>query len=301
MIIDNNSEEIKEDVPKTSDEDPKKVIDTSVNDDEGQKEPEDNQSQDGKDTQVVENNDEEIEKRANELFEQKVEARLARDRSVRERETSKKFAKYQQLENIIESGLGVDNIDDAISKTSDFYKEQGITIPEYKERNLNARDEKILAEADAQEVINLGREETENEANRIASIPANERTERENIVFNKLCQELINWQDIDELKAKGYKTDILSTKEFKSFRNQFNSNTPITTIYDMYNKMNTTTSVADEPKPQSPGSAKTTQTNNEVKDYYTPEEARKFTEEDLDNPKLMKALEHSMTLWGKSK
>ena len=54
-------------------------------------------------------------------------------------------------------------------------------------------------------------------------------------------------------------------------------------------------------QPKSPGSAKTNNSNNEIKEYYTPEEARKFSESDLDNPKLMKALEKSMQLWSKSK
>jgi len=46
------------------------------------------------------------------------------------------------------------------------------------------------------------------------------------------------------------------------------------------------------------GSAKTTVTNNEVKEFYTPEEARKFTEEDfIKNPKLEEVIERSMQLW----
>lgn len=296
MILDENGKIIKEDVPETSEETSEEgtIIDTSVND-EGSQEEQDVQNEDTKEVET--NNDEEIERRANELFEQKVEKRLARDRAVRERETDKKLAKYQQLENIIESGLGVDNIDDAISRTSDFYKEQGINIPEYRERSYNSRDEKVLAEADAQEIIDLGKDEMEQEANRIASIPAEQRTEREKIVFDRVCQELINMRDIDDMKSKGYKTDVLNTKEFQDFRSQFNVNTPIISIYEMYKKMNP----EEKPQIKNPGSATGTNKNNDIKDYYTPEEARKFTEEELDNPALMKAIEHSMTLWGKSK
>ena len=47
------------------------------------------------------------------------------------------------------------------------------------------------------------------------------------------------------------------------------------------------------------GSMKNKKTSSEVKDYYTPEEASKFTRKDYDkNPKLLEAVEKSMTLWG---
>lgn len=238
-----------------------------------------------------------IEERANKLFEEKVKDRLARDRASQERKYNKELAKYKQLENVINAGLGVNNLDDAIKTTTKFYQEQGITIPEYRE-GLSERDERILAKADAQEIIDLGRNEMESEANRIASIPMEQRTIREKVIFETVCKELINLKDIDELKAKGYKTDILETKEFNDFRNKFNMDTPISAIYEMYNKINGQAIK----QPASPGSAKTNNSNGEIKDYYTPEEARKFTEEDFEkNPKLMEVIEKSMQLWGKSK
>lgn len=238
-----------------------------------------------------------IEERANKMFEEKVKDRLARDRASQERKYNKELAKYKQLENVINAGLGVNNLDDAIKTTTKFYQEQGITIPEYRE-GLSERDERILAKADAQEIIDLGRNEMESEANRIASIPMEQRTIREKVIFETVCKELINLKDIDELKAKGYKTDILETKEFNDFRNKFNMDTPISAIYEMYNKINGQAIK----QPASPGSAKTNNSNGEIKDYYTPEEARKFTEEDFEkNPKLMEVIEKSMQLWGKSK
>lgn len=242
----NNEELLENDVPETSEENLEEV-NISTSEDEGQIQ---------ETTQEVENpNQDDIEKqieeRANKLFEEKVEERLIRDRASRERKQNKEMAKYKQLESVIKAGLGVDNLDDVISRTSNFYKEQGINIPEYKD-SFSERDEKILAKADAQEIIELGRNEMENEANRIASIPADKRTTREKTVFDTLCKELINMKDIDDLKAKGYKTEILSTKEFNDFRNRFNVNTPISDIYEMYSKLN----VKPVEKPASAGSAK---------------------------------------------
>jgi hypothetical protein len=239
-----------------------------------------------------------IEERANKLFEEKIEARLVRDRVKREREEAKEKAKYQELETMMKSALGAKDLDDVITKSREFYREQGITIPEIINKpSLNERDERVLAKADAEEIISLGKSEMEAEANRIASIPENQRSLRDKTIFNDLCQELVRINDLESLKTKGYDTKILEDKDFSSFRNQFNLNTPVDKIYEMYQQVRGTKPV----QPKSPGSAKTNTTNNEIKDYYTPEEVRQFTEEDLDNPKLMEAIDRSMLKWGKSK
>lgn len=253
-------------------------------------------------TDEVETNAEDIEKqieeRANKIAEQKIEARLIRDRRKREREEASQRAKYEELENIMKTALDAENLDDVITKSKNFYKEQGIDIPETVSRlSLNERDEKVLAEADAREIISLGKAEMEEEANRIASIPESQRSIREQTIFNEVCRELVNLNDIESLKEKGYDTEILNDKDFSSFREQFNLNTPVSKIYEMYQSIKGTKPV----QPKSPGSAKTNNSNNEIKDYYTPEEVRKFTEEDLDNPKLMEAIDRSMLLWGKNK
>lgn len=227
-----------------------------------------------------------------------ISARVARERAKLEREEAQKLSKYTQLESMMKTALKAEDIDDVITKSKEFYEEQGITIPEIISRpSLNERDEIVLAKADAQEIIAVGKEEMEVEANRIASIPEAQRSLRDKTIFTEICQELINQKDMEELKNKGYSTEVLNDKGFSSFRNQFNLNTPISKVYEMYQTVKGTKPT----QPRSPGSAKTTNTNNEVKEYYTPEEVKQFSEEDLDNPKLMKAVEKSMQLWGKSK
>ena len=285
-----DNELVVDDVPETSEENLEEVQVNASQDDEQIQET----------TQEVETPSQEdiermIEERANKKTEEQIEQRLIRDRISRERKQNKELAKYRQLENVIKAGLGVDNLDDAISKTSEFYKEQGVTIPEFKDL-YSERDEKILAKADAQEIIELGKEEMEAEANRIASIPEAKRSLREKTIFNTLCQELISLRDVDELKSKGYKTDILQTKEFSDFRNQFNVNTPISKIVEMYNKMDG--QVVEQPR--SPGSAKSTTTVKQIKDYYSPEDFDKLTDEDLRNPKIMEIVDKSRLQWFKN-
>jgi hypothetical protein len=294
MFIENEEESnelVVNDVPETSENEEQIETDASEGVENVQ----------GATEEVTQPNTEEIERqieeRANKIAEEKIEARLIRDRVKRERDEATTKAKYQELETIMRSVLGADSIDDVITKSKEFYKEQGMQIPEIIKSSLNERDEMVLAKADASDIIKLGKTEMEAEANRIASIPEKERSLRDKTIFNDVCRELIKMKDVDNLKAKGYDTKILEDKDFYSFRNQFNLNTEVSKIYEMYQKVN-----GSKPtQPKSPGSAKTTNSSNEIKDYYTPEEVRNFTEEDLENPKLMAVVEKSMQLWGKNK
>lgn len=294
MFIENEEESnelVVNDVPETSENEEQIETDASEGVENVQ----------GATEEVTQPNTEEIERqieeRANKIAEEKIEARLIRDRVKRERDEATTKAKYQELETIMRSVLGADSIDDVITKSKEFYKEQGMQIPEIIKSSLNERDEMVLAKADASDIIKLGKTEMEAEANRIASIPEKERSLRDKTIFNDVCRELIKMKDVDNLKAKGYDTKILEDKDFSSFRNQFNLNTEVSIIYEMYQKVN-----GSKPtQPKSPGSAKTTNSSNEIKDYYTPEEVRNFTEEDLENPKLMAVVEKSMQLWGKNK
>jgi len=198
--------------------------------------------------QTTEDIEKQIEERANQLMEEKIEARLARDRAKREREYNEKFAKHQELENIINVGLGTKNIDEAINKASEFYKGQGINIPTLeKKTSLSERDAIVLAKADAQDIIKCGEAEMEAEANRIANIPREQRTVRENVVFNELCTRLVSNKNIKELKNKGYDVKVLDSEEFKEFSSHI-IDKPITDVYDMYTKIHSST----KQQPKSP-------------------------------------------------
>lgn len=290
----NNEEEnelVVDDVPETSQEVVSEVeTDTSEVVDETQESVQDTQSSE-------EDIERQIEERVNKLFEEKIETRLIRDRQKQEEKHKKEMQKYKYLETIVNSSLGTTNIDDAISKSTEFYKEQGITIPAYKqESSLTERQEKILAEAEANEIKECGIKEMEDEANRIAQIPLEKRTTREKIVFKALAEELISRRNIKELQTKGYDAKVLNSEDFKKFKSKFAVNEKIVDIYEMYQQINGT---AKKQEPRSPGSAKNTASDNEIKELYSPEEVREFTEEDLKNPKLMKAVEYSMRQWRK--
>ena len=281
MNEENNELIVENDVPETSEQENEVETDAS---EEVNEVPEVTE-------EVTQPSEEDIEKRieeeVNKRFEEKIEARLARDRNSRERKEAPVRAKYQQLEEMMKSALGAKDIDDVITKSREFYKEQGITIPEVINKpSLNERDERVLAKADAEEIISLGKSEMEAEANRIASIPENQRSLRDNTIFNVLCQELVKINDKEDFKAKGYDTEILNDKDFSLFRNQFNLNTPVSKVYEIYSKLNP----KQVEKPASAGSAKTENTNSgeafsaERINDMTPEEIMKY----WDNPAFRK-------------
>lgn len=197
-----------------------------------------------------------------------VKTRLERERRNFERDNKELY----EMENILKVGLGVENRADMIKQLNEFYKDKADIKP-YKS-SANERDERILAEADAKEVIELGLNEMEAEANRIASIPVEERSIREKTMFNTICEAIIEQRQVNELKDKGIDTNILEDKSFKEFKNKFNLNTTISDIYDMYSKIN-----QKPEKPASAGSAKNE--SGKVSKTFTPEQINNMSPQEL--------------------
>lgn len=209
------------------------------------------------------------------------------------RKHQKELDKYRRTEEILRQGLGAESIDDINMQLTNFYKDQGVDIQEHSGRS--DREEKILAKADVEEIISLGDDEINSTINELSR--KNKRTVREEATLNGLMYEVSMRNANAQLEEIGADSTIVNSDAFKKFASQFNPNVPIKNIYELYNK-----SIGNVRKqPPSPGSMKSTSIENtEIKDFYTPEEAKRFTREDLDkNPALFKALEQSMYKWGK--
>ena len=218
-----------------------------------------------------------------------VKKRLARQ----ERDYQKELSKYKNVENVLSVGLGTKTIEESETKLRNFYKEQGVEIPESK-TGLSDKELQILGQAEADEILELGLEEAEVEANRLAKKGHQNWNAKEQATFQKLASTLNYEKQKKELKSIGVDIKILDSKEFKDFANQFNSNTDIKNIYNLYSK----TSLPKENKNiEKMGSMKNNATE-EVKDFYTYEESLNFTRKDFEkNPALYKAIEQSMTKW----
>ena len=246
----------------------------------------------------------EQEEQSEKLFSQKelddkVQKRIGRVERKSKRELSKKdeeIEKYKQLEKTLRAGLDINDSDDIFEKVNNFYKEQGVNIPQY-ESVSNKRDAERLGEYDARDLIESADfDEIQDRANELASLKQKGKIKpREEAEFMKLGTYLTNELKIKELKEKGADEKVLEDKKFKEFSKKFNSETPITDIYDLYTKLNH----EDVKKPDSTGSIKSTVGESKVKKYYTSEEVDKLTSKDLDNPTIFKNVMASMKKWGK--
>lgn len=214
--------------------------------------------------------------------------RLARNTAKIRKEYTKK---YGDLENVLKAGTGKDNIVELTDTFRSFYEQKGIHIPS--EPTYSGRDIEVLAKAEADDIISAGFEEVVEEVDRLAELGIENMSAREKQVFKELAEYRQNAERSNELSKLGVTEDVYNSKEFKDFASKFGTNTTITEIYEIYNKM--------QPKKEvrTMGSLKNNTANDTgVKDFYTRDEALKFTKKDFDNnPELFKAVEKSMLKW----
>ena len=218
---------------------------------------------------------------------QMVGKRLARQEEKIRKEYNRK---YGELENVLRAGTGVDDVSEMANTFRSFYEQKGIEIP--KEPKYSSKDIEILAKAEANELINSGFDEVIEEADRLNELGVENMSPREKALFVELTNHIKTHETSKELEKLGVGRDVYDSAEFQEFASQFNSNVPIAVILNYYNQ--------SKPKKEikTMGSVKNTTVDSGVKDYYSPEEAKKFSLKDLqDNPALANAIERSMTKW----
>ncbi len=203
--------------------------------------------------------------------------------------------RYGRIENVLKAGTGNDNLDDIASSLEQYYQSKGKKIPAKPE--FSERDTKILAVADANDIIESGDDEVTEEINRLVKLGADKMTARDKIMFQQLSNHLKAGERAKALAKIGADEAVVKSKEFETFAAQFAENTPVETIYDYFQK----TQTQNQKQIKQMGSMKNTDsTDNGVKDFYTPEEAKKFTRKDFDNnPALFEAVLKSMRKWKK--
>lgn len=234
---------------------------------------------------------EEVEKMVNDRINDILPKKIEREKRKIEKQYSDKLANYEETSSILKAGMGAKDISEANQKMREFYKEQGIDIPVYSKPRYSEEDEKILGKAEASKIIDLGFEEMQEEANRLAAIGVDKMTPREKVMFNTLADELTHQKQVKELAELGVKEEILSNSEFKEFVSQFNTKTPIKTIYEMYNVTH-----QSKPKAEKIGSMKNT-VSKEEKDFYTPDEVKALTPEEWEKPGVWEKVMASQRKW----
>lgn len=228
--------------------------------------------------------EEELNARVDELLAKKIARKEARIRKEYDK-------KYGKLENVLKAGTGEEDINTITDTLSNFYTKKGIQMPT--EPTYNESDMKVLANAEAQSIIDSGFDEVVEEVDRLAELGVENMTSREKLVFTKLAEYRKAEQDRKDLAKIGVGESALKDNDFIEFASKLNPSMSTKEKYEMY------TQYKPKPKVETMGSMKNT-TNNDtgVKDFYTRDEALKFTKKELDNnPALFKAIEQSMLKW----
>ena len=210
--------------------------------------------------------------------------RLEREDKSRQKELSK----YQDTDKILRTTLNIKDGEDVNTSLRKFYESEGYKLPEPIKEGLSQKEIERLGLGDADDIIDEGYDAVEYEANRLARIGYKNLTDREKITFNKLAETLTEKKNTDELLALGAKKELLIDKKFIEFKNQFNSNVPMKTIYSLY--------MANQPKPEvdSPGSMRNSN-SRKTKDFITEEEYEKMSREEVRAN--MALIEKSMSKW----
>ena len=212
----------------------------------------------------------------------------ARARAKIEKEYQRR---YGRLEEVLKAGTGKESVEEVTDTFEQFYQKKGIqfpTKPAYSDSDIE-----VLARADAEEIIRSGYEEVVEEVDRLAGIGVANMTARDKALFKTLAEHRQSAERGRELTKIGVTKEVYESKEFMDFAGKFAPTTPIRDIYDIYQK----TQPKKEIKPM--GSMKNNgSVDNGVKDFYSFEEAKKFTKKDFDkNPALYAAVQKSMTKW----
>ena len=200
-------------------------------------------------------------------------------------------SKYGELESVLKAGTGKEDLSEMTDTFRKFYEGKGIKIE--KKPAFSDRDTEVLARSDAEEIIKAGLEEVIEETDRLANLGASKMTAREKVMFKQLAEYRQNAEKGVELSKIGVTEEMYNSKEFNDFASKFSSKTPITEVWEIFNKMTPKKEIRTMGSMTNKGT-----TDKGVKEFYTRDEALKFTKSDFDkNPELFKAVERSMTKW----
>lgn len=199
--------------------------------------------------------------------------------------------KYGNLEEVLRAGTGQESVEEMTNAFTKFYESKGIKLRE--KPTYSDSDIEILAKAEAADVIKYGYDEVVEEVDRLTDLGLENMTARDKAYFKVLAEYRQKAERQSELSKIGVTEDEYNSKEFQDFASMFNPTVPIAEIYKQYNK----TKPKKEIKPMGSMTNKTSE-DGTVKDFYTRDEALRFTKADFDkNPALFKAVQESMLKW----
>lgn len=231
---------------------------------------------------------EDVDRMVKEKLDEVLPGKIARKEAKIRKEYDRR---YGPLTDVLKAGTGKESVEEITAGLRQFYEKNGVQMPRKPE--YSQKDIEVLAKAEAAEFINAGFEDVVEETDRLAAIGPDNMTAREKALFKALAEHRQAAERTRELHDLGVDEGVYSSREFQAFLGKFNPNTPIADVYDIYAKT--------QPKKEihTMGSMKSNvPPDNGLKDFYSYEEASKFTKADFDkNPALYKRVQESMTKW----
>ena len=199
--------------------------------------------------------------------------------------------KYGGLTDVLEAGTGYKSVEEMTENFAKFYEGKGVKIR--KEPEYSQKDIEVLARAEADEFIRSGFEDVVEEADRLNDLGAANMTAREKALFVALTDHIKATETSRKLSELGVTEDVYNSKAFRDFKGKFNPNTPIEDVYNIYKQ------TLPKKEIHTMGSMRNSNSGDAgVKDFYSRDEALKFTKKDFDsNPALFAAVQKSMLKW----
>lgn len=217
--------------------------------------------------------------------------KLARQEAKLRREFDRNNSEVNELLDVLRAGTGKESVPELRDTFTGFYSGQGVKMPD--KPAYSDKDEARLARLEAEEFINSGIDDVKDELKRLADLGETKMSKREKMMFPILLSHVNSAKRKAEFINLGIDETVYDGSEFQSFLKDFKPDTPAQNIVNHYWK----TIPKKDIKPM--GSMVTEEpADNGIKDFYTFEEARKFTKKDFDNnPALYKRVQESMTKW----
>lgn len=196
--------------------------------------------------------------------------------------------KYSKLENVLSSALGTSGVEEATEKLTDFYKRRGVEIKDnVEELNLSDRQIEILANAEAQEIIDYGYDAIVEEVDDLANIGIDNMSKKEKLIFTKLAEKRRYIEDEKDLSKLGVSRDVMEDKDFIEYSKKLNPSLSTKEKYEMF--------LEARPKKNIKPIGSMTSNQSNIKREYTAEEIGRLTEEELDDPVVWEAVRKFMT------
>ena len=242
---------------------------------------------DNSDNTITEEEKKYTEKELNARVDDLLRKKLARKEPKIRREYEKKYSGYSELGNVVKAGLGTSDLNEANKQLRKFYEEQGVQIPI--QSKFSNREEEILANAEAEEIISAGYEDIVEELNRLTDVGIDKMTNREKLVFKALSDKRQVLETEKELLKVGADQKVINSEEYKNFIKE-NGLEAVSAkkTYELYRKL--------KPMPQVEQIGDLTNKNSKKDDDFISEaEYDKMTPEEID--KNFDKIRKSMKKW----